>query len=85
MIFIILIIGSMLEQEDTMPNKDILNILNRLKNATTNESDNIKVILTKEETIELCEYLKELRKQHQDEKELILELYSTLLKHINKG
>lgn len=65
-------------------NKDILNILNRLKKVSDDDPDNIKIILTKEEVIILNDYLKKIRDQHNKETDLIMEIYTKILKHYNK-
>ena len=65
-------------------NKNILNILNRLKKVSDDDPDNIKIILTKEEVIILNDYLKKIRDQHNKETDLIMEIYTKILKHYNK-
>ena len=69
---------------NNMPNKEVLNILNRIKGVSVNDTDNIKLILNKEEAIMLCNYLKELRDQHNKETDLIMEIHTKLLKYYNE-
>lgn len=64
--------------------KDILNILNRLKKVSEDDPDNIKIILTKEEVLTLCGYLKELRDQHKKETDLIMEIHTEILRFYNE-
>lgn len=66
-----------------MNKREILIILNRLKDVADNENIDTKLILNQVESASLYKYLLELKKYHEKDIELIDEIYCLIQK--NRG
>lgn len=67
-----------------MNSKEIIIILNRIKDVATDEVGNSKLTLTNQEVKNLFSYLKGIKKQHEKDIELIKNIQIQMLQYFNK-
>ncbi len=67
-----------------MNSKEIIIILNRIKDVATDEAGNSKLTLTNQEVKNLFSYLKGIKKQHEKDIELIKNIQIQMLQYFNK-
>lgn len=67
-----------------MNSKEIIIILNRIRDVSESESENSKLTLTNQEVKSLYTYLKEIKKQHERDMQLITNIQMEMLQYFNK-
>ncbi len=67
-----------------MNSKEIIIILNRIKDIAEDEMGDNKLTLTKTEVENLYTYLKEIKKQHERDIQLITNIQMEMLQYFNK-
>ena len=67
-----------------MNSKEIIIILNRIKDIADDEMGDSKLTLTKTEVENLYTYLKEIKKQHEKDIQLITNIQIEMMQYFNK-
>ncbi len=64
-----------------MPNKEMIIILNRIRDIVDSDSENSKLTLNKKETEELLKFLRNLKREHEKDINLIQTISTEIYKY----